>query len=155
MVITKKKAQTLLPNRRSMLPDIDGLSICQRVREMSAVPILILSAKDDIETKVAGLDLGANDYLTKPFNSRELFARIRVLLRKRSSERLSENFLQLQNMILYLDRHEIYVPKKQPDAVVLLTILVLHRCRLKCLTTWVSPHIFHEANCIIHHYFLL
>lgn len=92
-----------------MLPDIDGLSICQRIREMSAVPILILSAKDDIETKVAGLDLGANDYLTKPFNSRELFARIRVLLRKRSSERLSENFLQLQNMILYLDRHEVQV----------------------------------------------
>lgn len=92
-----------------MLPDIDGLTICQRTREMSNVPIMILSAKDDVETKVAGLDLGANDYLTKPFNSKELFARIRALLRKRSTEKSNENFLQLQNLTLFLDRHEVQI----------------------------------------------
>ncbi len=92
-----------------MLPDIDGLTICQRTREISNVPILILSAKDDIETKVAGLDYGANDYLTKPFNSKELFARIRVLLRKQTVDKANENFLQLQNLTLYLDRHEVQV----------------------------------------------
>lgn len=92
-----------------MLPDIDGLTICQRTREISNVPILVLSAKDDVETKVAALDFGANDYLTKPFNSKELFARIRALLRKKSVDKASENFLQLQNLTLYLDRHEVQV----------------------------------------------
>lgn len=92
-----------------MLPDIDGLTICRRTRELSNVPIMMLSAKDDVETKVASLDLGANDYLTKPFNSKELFARIRVLLRERDYKLADENFLQLQDMMLYLDRHEVVI----------------------------------------------
>lgn len=92
-----------------MLPDIDGLTICRRTRELSNVPIMMLSAKDDVETKVASLDLGANDYLTKPFNSKELFARIRVLLRERDYKPADENFLQLQDMMLYLDRHEVVI----------------------------------------------
>ncbi|KMO86679.1 PhoB family transcriptional regulator [Megasphaera cerevisiae DSM 20462] len=92
-----------------MLPDLDGLTICQRTRELSNVPIMMLSAKDDIETKVTSLDLGANDYLTKPFNSKELFARIRVLLREREIKPSGENFLQLQDMTLYLERHEVAV----------------------------------------------
>ena len=70
---------------------------------------MMLSAKDDVETKVASLDLGANDYLTKPFNSKELFARIRVLLRERDYKPADENFLQLQDMMLYLDRHEVVI----------------------------------------------
>ena len=92
-----------------MLPDIDGLTICRRTRELSNVPIMMLSAKDDVETKVASLDLGANDYLTKPFNSKELFARIRGLLRERDYKPADENFLQLQDMMLYLDRHEVVI----------------------------------------------
>lgn len=96
-----------------MLPDIDGLTICRRTRELSNIPIMMLSAKDDIETKVASLDMGANDYLTKPFNSKELFARIRVLLREREQKPADENVLQLQDMMLYLDRHEVMVgPRK-------------------------------------------
>ena len=92
-----------------MLPDVDGLTLCQRTREISNVPIMFLSAKDDVETKVAGLDMGGNDYLTKPFNSKELLARIRVLLRDRNTDKSSENFLHLQDMTLYLDRHEVEV----------------------------------------------
>ena len=92
-----------------MLPDVDGLTLCQRTREISNVPIMFLSAKDDVETKVAGLDMGGNDYLTKPFNSKELLARIRVLLRDRNTDKASENFLHLQDMTLYLDRHEVEV----------------------------------------------
>ena len=64
-----------------MLPEEDGFSIIKRVREMSNIPILVLSAKDDVDSKVKGLDLGADDYLTKPFSSKELLARIRALLR--------------------------------------------------------------------------
>ncbi|MCH4166309.1 MAG: response regulator transcription factor [Megasphaera sp.] len=97
-----------------MLPDIDGLTICKQTRTLSDVPIMMLSAKDDVETKVACLDLGANDYLTKPFNSKELFARIRVLLRERMNQHQNpESSLQLQNMTLYLDRHEVLIDDKK------------------------------------------
>ena len=63
-----------------MLTDVDGLTLCQRTREISNVPIMFLSAKDDVETKVAGLDMGGNDYLTKPFNMEILDNRIHHLL---------------------------------------------------------------------------
>lgn len=68
---------------------------------------MMLSAKDDIETKVVSLDIGANDYLTKPFNSKELFARIRVLLRERHQLADRGNFLQLNDITLFLDCHEV------------------------------------------------
>ena len=63
------------------LPDIDGVEVTRRIREWSAVPIIILSARGDDDDKVSALDAGANDYLTKPFSLPELFARIRVALR--------------------------------------------------------------------------
>ena len=95
-----------------MLPDIDGLSVCQQVRQISNVPILILSARDDVESKVAGLDLGADDYLTKPFNSKELFARIRVLLRKGVNDRATENTLYLRDMVVHLDQREVQIGQR-------------------------------------------
>ena len=64
-----------------MLPEMDGLQICRRVRQHSNVPIIMLTAKDDVSDKVNGLDLGANDYMTKPFAIPELLARIRATLR--------------------------------------------------------------------------
>jgi two-component system OmpR family response regulator len=65
-----------------MLPGEDGLSICRRLRARSRVPILILTAKDDDIDRIVGLELGADDYLGKPFNPRELLARIRAILRR-------------------------------------------------------------------------
>lgn len=65
-----------------MLPDIDGLTVCQRVREFAATPILMLTAKVMPQDIITGLDQGADDYLTKPFNYDELLARIRALLRR-------------------------------------------------------------------------
>lgn len=90
-----------------MLPDIDGLTICRHTRQMSDVPIIMVSAKDDIETKVSCLDAGANDYITKPFNSKELFARIRVLLRDRKKQ--SRACLHLQDLTLYLNDHDVII----------------------------------------------
>ena len=69
-----------------MLPDVDGLTICKRTRELSNIPIMMLSAKDDIETKVVSLDIGANDYLTKPFSVEELLARLRVTQRRLAAQ---------------------------------------------------------------------
>ena len=65
-----------------MLPGMDGLEICRRVREQSDVPIIMLTARSDDIDKIVGLELGADDYLTKPFNPRELVARIRAILRR-------------------------------------------------------------------------
>jgi DNA-binding response OmpR family regulator len=65
-----------------MLPDLDGIEVCRRIRENSDLPILMLTARDDDLDKIAGLDAGADDYLTKPFNPRELVARVRAILRR-------------------------------------------------------------------------
>jgi len=66
-----------------MLPGLDGFEVCRRLREQSTVPILILTARDDEIDRVLGLELGADDYLTKPFSMRELVARVKALLRRR------------------------------------------------------------------------
>ncbi len=65
-----------------MLPEIDGWEVCRRVRAESNLPILMLTARDDDIDKIVGLEMGADDYLTKPFNPRELVARVRAILRR-------------------------------------------------------------------------
>jgi DNA-binding response OmpR family regulator len=67
-----------------MLPGLDGWEVCRRVRAASSLPIIMLTARDDDVDKIVGLELGADDYLTKPFNPRELVARIRAILRRAS-----------------------------------------------------------------------
>jgi two-component system, OmpR family, KDP operon response regulator KdpE len=69
-----------------MMPRMDGLEVCRRVREHSAVPIIVLTALDAESDKVAALDLGADDYLTKPFGVEELLARVRAVLRRTQGE---------------------------------------------------------------------
>jgi DNA-binding response OmpR family regulator len=68
-----------------MLPDMDGFEICRRVRADSDIPILMLTARGDTMDRIVGLELGADDYLPKPFNPRELLARLRAILRRRST----------------------------------------------------------------------
>ena len=66
-----------------MLPDFDGFEACRRIRQHSDVPILMLTARGDAEDRIVGLEIGADDYLPKPFNPRELLARLRAILRRR------------------------------------------------------------------------
>src|SRR5881409_760681 len=70
-----------------MLPDIDGLEVCRQIRSASDVPILMLTARDDDIDKIVGLEVGADDYLTKPFNPRELVARVKSILRRSTPDR--------------------------------------------------------------------
>ena len=70
-----------------MLPDLDGFEVCRRIRTGSAVPILMLTARGDDTDRIVGLELGADDYLPKPFNPRELLARLRAILRRSGSAR--------------------------------------------------------------------
>lgn len=96
-----------------MLPDMDGFTICRNVRELSQVPIIMLTAKDDIDDKVQGLDIGADDYITKPFATPELLARMRVVLRRQESQRevreAQEEILSVKNLTMYPARHEVKV----------------------------------------------
>ena len=70
-----------------MLPDMDGIDVCRRIRKRSDVPILMLTARDEDIDKIIGLEVGADDYMTKPFNPRELVARIKSILRRATPER--------------------------------------------------------------------
>ena len=96
-----------------MLPDMDGFTICRKVRELSQVPIIMLTAKDDIDDKVQGLNIGADDYITKPFATPELLARMRVVLRRQESQRevreAQEEILSVKNLTMYPARHEVKV----------------------------------------------
>ena len=67
------------------LPDLDGLEVCRRIRALSQVPVLMLTARDDDVDKIVGLEVGADDYVTKPFNPRELVAQIKTILRRASA----------------------------------------------------------------------
>ena len=100
-----------------MLPEMDGLTICRRVRELSDVPIIMLTAKDEIEDKVSGLDLGADDYLTKPFAIQELLARIRAALRKHApaKEEPAGEVLMVKNLRLYPSRYEVLVREESVE----------------------------------------
>ncbi len=70
-----------------MLPELSGIEVCRRLRQTSDIPIIMLTAKDDVSDKVMGLDMGADDYMTKPFAIEELLARIRVSLKKHRPDR--------------------------------------------------------------------
>ena len=92
-----------------MLPEMDGIEICRRVRKLSAIPIIMLTAKDDVIDKVTGLDTGADDYVTKPFATQELIARIRAALRKNKLTISSDNELRVKNLVLHPDRYEVHL----------------------------------------------
>ncbi len=108
-----------------MLPGLDGREICRRLRARSDLPILMLSARDDDVDKIVGLELGADDYLTKPFNPRELVARIRAILRRSGVARdglatgqaLVINNLRIepQQHRVLLDGHEVRLRRLEFD----------------------------------------
>lgn len=87
-----------------MLPDASGLEICQEIRAQGDVPILFLSAKDQLEDRVRGLDTGGDDYLSKPFRFRELLARVRALLRRSGHK---TRLLCFEDIILDPDSHTV------------------------------------------------
>ncbi len=93
-----------------MLPGVDGLEVCKRIRAGSRVPILMLTAKDSDLDEVLGLEIGADDYVTKPFDTRKLIARIRALLRRSSPEGESRGArLEWAGVDMDLDKHEVAV----------------------------------------------
>ena len=90
------------------LPGIDGFEVCRRIRERSAVPILMLTARDDEADRVAGLEVGADDYVPKPFSPRELVARVKAILR-RSETVPRERRVELADVVLRRGAREVDV----------------------------------------------
>src|SRR3712207_4795838 len=98
-----------------MLPDIDGIEICRRVRQRSDVPILMLTARDEDVDKIIGLEVGADDYLTKPCNPRELVARVKSILRRSTPRRREPEGGFLEHGTLRIDsgRREVTVGDRE------------------------------------------
>jgi DNA-binding response OmpR family regulator len=115
------------------LPDIDGIEICRRVRKSSDVPILMLTARDEDVDKIIGLEVGADDYLTKPFNPRELVARVKTILRRATPERRREQGDELQHgdLVINAGKREVHVGDEEiqlaPKEFDLLWELLDHR----------------------------
>jgi len=94
-----------------MLPDLDGIEVCRRIRRSADIPILMLTARDEDVDKIIGLEVGADDYLTKPFNPRELVARVKSILRRSVPERREPQAREIKHGLLHIDagRREVRV----------------------------------------------
>jgi DNA-binding response OmpR family regulator len=90
-----------------MLPGADGLAICKEIRKQSQVPIIMLTARDEVTDKVVGLEVGADDYLTKPFHPQELVARAKALLRRARLEPDAPKLIRAGKLEVDLERHEV------------------------------------------------
>ncbi|MEJ2738417.1 MAG: response regulator transcription factor [Dehalococcoidia bacterium] len=92
-----------------MLPDMDGFEVCREIRKKSELPVLMLTARKEDIDKIVGLELGADDYLTKPFNPRELVARVKAVLRRYREGRKPGQAMQTGNLRLDLSRREVTI----------------------------------------------
>lgn len=94
-----------------MIPEISGTEVCRQIRAKSRVPIIMLTAKDSEVDKVVGLEIGADDYVTKPYSSRELVARIRAVLRRNAGEGIENEpgVMTVNGVRMDIDRHQVSV----------------------------------------------
>jgi DNA-binding response OmpR family regulator len=117
-----------------MLPGIDGLTLCKEIRKQSQVPIIMLTARDEVTDKVVGLEVGADDYLTKPFHPQELVARAKALLRRARVEPDVPKLIRAGNLEVDLERHEVRHGKAKvqlrPKEFDLLALLARHPGRV-------------------------
>ena len=115
------------------LPDGDGVELCRRIRKSSDVPILMLTARDEDVDKIIGLEVGADDYMTKPFNPRELVARVKSVLRRAAPERRRTETAELRHgdLVVNAGKREVYVGDEEirlaPKEFDLLWELLDHR----------------------------
>lgn len=142
-----------------MMPDLDGLQVLQKIREVSNVPVLMLTAKSDEEDKVSGLRMGADDYLTKPFSINELMARVNSLIRRYTTlnpvTEIDADFIRLQGMtidklnrVVTLDDNSVELTGKEFD---LLSFLASNKGRVftkKQIYTqvWYDEYAFDDSN---------
>src|SRR3954449_13116309 len=95
-----------------MMPEIDGWEVCRKLRKESDLPIIMLTARGDDVDKIVGLELGADDYMTKPFNARELVARVKAVLRRYAAGKSPERVLQVGDLRIDPERHEVTIGER-------------------------------------------
>ena len=104
-----------------MLPGIDGLQVCQRIRSISSIPILMITAKDEDADRILGLDIGADDYIVKPFSPGEVMARIRAVIRRMTERGPSETLvigslsIHLPSLSVSLEGHKLSLTRKETE----------------------------------------
>jgi two-component system KDP operon response regulator KdpE len=107
------QVRTRLPNLvllDVMMPDIDGFEVLKRIREASAVPVIMLTAKGEEDDRIRGLELGADDYVTKPFSPRELVSRVKAVLRRTESFDDTSNVIEVDDWLKFdFNRREVWV----------------------------------------------
>jgi len=141
-----------------MLPGVDGLELCRWIRNRSDLPVIMLTARGEETDRIVGLELGADDYVTKPFSSAELLSRVRAILRRRELDR-GTTTRKLGGLQIDLGRHEVLVDgervhltlsefkvlsllAEQPESVVSRRELMQH--------LWASEHVGDEHACEVH-----
>ena len=97
-----------------MLPEMDGFELCRTIRRESQVPVLMLTARGEVMDRIVGLEIGADDYLPKPFEPRELLARIQTVLRRVAPAPAAARQLRFEGLLIDLDRHAV---QRQGEAV--------------------------------------
>ncbi len=125
-----------------MLPKMDGFTVCRKLRESISTPIIMLTAKEEEVDKVLGLELGADDYITKPFSPRELMARVKANLRrleKGDKDHKSDKVIRYGDIVIDIDRYEV----KRDDTVIELTLREFELVKYLALQ---RDHIFSREN---------
>lgn len=95
-----------------MLPGTDGWQVCRSIRQVSSIPIIMISAKDETFDKVLGLELGADDYITKPFEGKELVARVKAVLRRCTGASNDKKMLSFPGLTVSIEKYEVYYQGK-------------------------------------------
>ncbi len=117
-----------------MLPGMDGWQVCRAVRQISAIPIIMLTAKDETFDKVLGLELGADDYVTKPFETKELVARVKAVLRRATASEAEKDTLSFPGLTISLEKYEVYYQgnpiEMPPKELEVLYFLASHQNRV-------------------------
>lgn len=141
-----------------MLPDVDGFQVLEYIRKRNNVPILMLTAKSDEENKISGLRLGADDYLTKPFNLHELMARINSLIRRYTTlnqNTLQEKIVKTKNMTIDKNNRKVFVGQKEIELTVkefeLITFLATNKGQIFTkkqiyANVWKDEYSFDDSN---------
>ncbi|MBQ4075774.1 MAG: response regulator transcription factor [Clostridia bacterium] len=98
-----------------MLPGLDGWQVCRAIRQISNIPIIMLTAKDETFDKVLGLELGADDYVTKPFEGKELVARVKAVLRRAAPGESDKDTLSFPGLTISLEKYEVHFQGRHVD----------------------------------------
>jgi DNA-binding response OmpR family regulator len=147
-----------------MMPQLDGITACLKIREVSHVPIIMLSAKEEYLDKITGLSTGADDYVTKPFNHLELMARVKAQLRRQnfgaSPQARSNSEIQIDDLVINKEHHRVTVRGQAvsltPIEFSILELLAGHQGQVFSIdkiyqNVWKEQHEFYSENTVMVH----